>query len=234
MSGQLTFVYEKRCGTCGETKLLDEFPRNKNRRGGRDGRCSECNRAAVRAWHAENREYALEYKRTHRPPPEVERARSARWRAANRERVNELSRQWVADNPEKRREISQAYYERHIERLRERNRDKAARELAENPERVRARQRAWKARNPEKVRRGNFLRRAHHMDDESQEWLLEVLPGDPCAYCGAPADHVDHIDPIALGGTNHWSNLAAACGRCNLSKNATPLLLWMARQKGSA
>lgn len=45
--------------------------------------------------------------------------------------------------------------------------------------------------------------------------------GFQCAYCaGEPATHVDHVIPQSRGGEHHPLNLAAACPRCNLSKNA--------------
>jgi 5-methylcytosine-specific restriction endonuclease McrA len=39
-----------------------------------------------------------------------------------------------------------------------------------------------------------------------------------CAYCGQQADTVDHITPLAKGGTNDPDNLTAACNRCNATK----------------
>lgn len=47
------------------------------------------------------------------------------------------------------------------------------------------------------------------------------LIGQPCIYCGRPADTADHITPVAHGGTNEPSNLAPACRRCNLSKGTS-------------
>ena len=41
-----------------------------------------------------------------------------------------------------------------------------------------------------------------------------------CVYCGAPATHVDHSVPRALGGTDHPSNLASACEPCHKQKTA--------------
>lgn len=45
-----------------------------------------------------------------------------------------------------------------------------------------------------------------------------------CHICGgtpAPEDiHLDHIVPLARGGTHDPENLAVACARCNLSKGA--------------
>ncbi|MDP9346364.1 MAG: HNH endonuclease [Actinomycetota bacterium] len=42
--------------------------------------------------------------------------------------------------------------------------------------------------------------------------------GRPCAFCGRPAAHLDHITPISQGGTDAPSNLQALCAECNLSK----------------
>lgn len=43
-----------------------------------------------------------------------------------------------------------------------------------------------------------------------------------CYYCGFPAPivrlEVDHVVPRALGGTDHGSNLIAACSACNSGK----------------
>lgn len=48
-----------------------------------------------------------------------------------------------------------------------------------------------------------------------------------CQYCGAHPPqailHVDHINPVALGGGNDPDNLVTACAGCNLGKSAKPL-----------
>lgn len=47
----------------------------------------------------------------------------------------------------------------------------------------------------------------------------EVLSSGPCAYCGGPAEVVDHIIPVSRGGTKFRHNLAPACRRCNTDKS---------------
>ena len=48
-----------------------------------------------------------------------------------------------------------------------------------------------------------------------------ILRSHPfCAYCGAPAGTVDHVVPLARGGTNSLDNLVACCAECNASKGA--------------
>ncbi len=39
-----------------------------------------------------------------------------------------------------------------------------------------------------------------------------------CAYCGGGADTVDHVRPRSRGGAHEWTNVVAACVRCNHRK----------------
>ncbi|WP_125776522.1 HNH endonuclease [Antribacter gilvus] len=39
-----------------------------------------------------------------------------------------------------------------------------------------------------------------------------------CAYCGGPAETVDHVLPRSRGGPSTWLNLVAACYPCNSFK----------------
>jgi 5-methylcytosine-specific restriction endonuclease McrA len=43
--------------------------------------------------------------------------------------------------------------------------------------------------------------------------------GHRCAYCGGPADTVDHVLPRSRGGRHEWTNVVAACSRCNNRKS---------------
>ncbi len=49
---------------------------------------------------------------------------------------------------------------------------------------------------------------------------LRILSRDgrECHWCGMDATTVDHIIPVAKGGTDDLENLVAACRRCNFSK----------------
>lgn len=63
----------------------------------------------------------------------------------------------------------------------------------------------------------------------SKKTRFEVFKRDGfvCQYCGShpPAVilHVDHINPVALGGGNELDNLVTACEPCNLGKSARSL-----------
>jgi hypothetical protein len=65
-------------------------------------------------------------------------------------------------------------------------------------------------------------------DDTSRASCREVLGLAPCVYCCAPVECVDHIEATAArGGDKHWTNVAAACRPCNVSKGAKSLLAFM-------
>jgi DNA-binding XRE family transcriptional regulator len=57
-----------------------------------------------------------------------------------------------------------------------------------------------------------------------------LLRCDPCAYCGAPMEEIDHIAPRARGGEDNESNLTASCARCNQSKGARSLLEFLLKR----
>jgi 5-methylcytosine-specific restriction endonuclease McrA len=55
---------------------------------------------------------------------------------------------------------------------------------------------------------------------------LKRVLGDKCRYCGDPLNgsgEVDHLTPVARGGTNNIGNLTLACRPCNLSKTSKTL-----------
>jgi hypothetical protein len=45
----------------------------------------------------------------------------------------------------------------------------------------------------------------------------------PCLYCGHPAEDVDYVVPLSLGGTNDLRNRVPACKICIGAKGALPV-----------
>jgi hypothetical protein len=62
----------------------------------------------------------------------------------------------------------------------------------------------------------------------SRRLRFEILrrDGHACRYCGAKAPDVeltiDHVKPVALGGTDVPENLVTACRACNAGKTSVP------------
>jgi 5-methylcytosine-specific restriction endonuclease McrA len=53
---------------------------------------------------------------------------------------------------------------------------------------------------------------------------LRAALAEPCAYCGAPSEHVEHCTPLSRGGENSAWNVVGACADCNLNKGRMTVL----------
>lgn len=51
-----------------------------------------------------------------------------------------------------------------------------------------------------------------------------------CAYCGEPADTLDHVRPRHKGGATVTTNLVPACRNCNRRKGSEEWREWFNRQ----
>ena len=77
---------------------------------------------------------------------------------------------------------------------------------------------------PSVIRLSQYKRVPHRSIILSRKNVLR-RDGHRCQYCGStsPPITVDHIMPRALGGSDSWENLVAACIRCNnLKGSRTP------------
>jgi excisionase family DNA binding protein len=71
-------------------------------------------------------------------------------------------------------------------------------------------------------------RRAERVsEDDPLAAYRAILYRDPCSYCGADAEHIDHIVSRHRGGADEWDNLTASCARCNLDKRTRSLLAFV-------
>jgi hypothetical protein len=87
----------------------------------------------------------------------------------------------------------------------------------------------WRRRNLAKVQAGEQRRKRMRRADRDAETFeyIHIVLRDPCVYCGDPAPEIDHIQPSAFGGSNHWTNLAPACKSCNSAKRVRSVLDFM-------
>lgn len=155
--------------------------------------------------------------------------------------INERAMERYSANPEAHHERSREWEKINIERARELCRIRLAKYRKEDPDRFREYSRARRESKPEEHRNNNRNRKArirgaggkHTVDDVEQ---ILKLQNYRCAECGTSVRkrenrHIDHIMPIALGGSNWPSNLQVLCPPCNLHKAAKDPIEF-ARKKG--
>lgn len=156
------------------------------------------------------------------------RACDARYKRENAARIAEYDARYKRENAAHIAERDAQYRRDNAERVA----DRTAQWRRANAERESARKAQWRRDNPDKVAAGNARRRAmknnaHHVPYSRTE-IFERW-GNLCCYCPAPAEHLDHVQPLSRGGADADWNLVPACAPCNLSKHAKTLAEWAAR-----
>jgi 5-methylcytosine-specific restriction endonuclease McrA len=131
------------------------------------------------------------------------------YRFENRDKAAETSLIWRTKNRDKHRIKSSIYGK-------------------ENRENRRAYEDNWRKENPEKVKSKSANRRSRKRNAEGHHTFAEIADiytsqNGLCVYCNADLNtgyHVDHIMPLALGGSNWPDNLQCLCPTCNVKKGA--------------
>lgn len=157
--------------------------------------------SATRKWYSENKERASEYNRMHY--------------LRNKDRYAEWRRNWISENPERKRIREQQWRK-------------------ENRSILLGKTKEWKRRNHDKVIAYNRNRRSlekgasgkHSAKDIESIYILQR---GKCAHCCKRVGlkfHVDHIVPLAKGGSNWPHNLQILCPPCNLGKQSKDPIDW--------
>lgn len=136
------------------------------------------------------------------------REKSRQYYLKNKDKVLQANKAWRLANSEKMNE-----YKSH---WREKNRDKDRKSKSK-----------WRKRNLDKVAEFQGRRRAR----ELQSFVEPIIPkvvwerdNGECKICNLPIEgkfHLDHIKPLALGGTHEYANVQLAHPHCNYSKGAS-------------
>lgn len=232
----------KTCTKCGgPPKPITEFHKNANRRDGLQPICKECNKSAAAKYRAANPEKAkasnAKYYATNQ---EKRKADSVKWQAANRDKVNASAAKRYAANPDKKNAATAKWAAANPEKVkaayakwRAANTDKrkalAIKWYAANLEKAKARAVAWNAAHPEIMRIHCHNRRARQranggvLSKGLAGKLFKLQRGKCACGCGQPLGtdyHLDHIMPVALGGTNTDDNIQLLTATCNMQKSA--------------
>lgn len=206
----------KVCTKCGEEKPLEEFHVDRRGKDGRQAQCKPCKLAAGRTSYRKHREKKLAYQRQYRAEnPEKRAATLGDWERRNPENYKERKRRYRKRHPEKIKAENAAYYRANRERI-----------LAQKTKyREQNREAIYARRDREKHAEGVRRRRARKLDayvaPVSDSAIIQRDRGR-CGICGKPIMgdlEIDHIVPLAKGGTHEPDNVQLAHRRCNRKKH---------------
>lgn len=196
----------KTCTKCREQKSLDLYSKNKSTSDGLQQQCKACNAAHYKL----NAEKVLaRIAATYAADSTKTKERAAKWYSDNTERARAAQAKWAAANRDVKAKSNDAWAKKNPEKLKEMRR----KSYLKNPERQNSGTRAYRAR-----KRG--AEGSHTVGDILQ---LMQIQKSRCAACATDISqkyHVDHVMPLALGGSNDKSNLQLLCQSCNTSKGA--------------
>lgn len=183
-------------------------------------------RAAQKKYKEANRELLRQRGRTqYAKNPEKSKAATLRWHAQNKERLAAYNKEWSTRNKDKIGQRQRRYRAENKNGFKE----KETARRHKNIDKLRITRREQYKANPHQRLSHNRNRIAkkkaggrHSAEDISNRRKWQK---GKCAYCKVKLGakhHVDHIKPLALGGTNEPSNLQILCIPCNLKKQAKP------------
>tara|TARA_R110001606_G_scaffold297277_1_gene445029 strand:- start:3699 stop:4424 length:726 start_codon:yes stop_codon:yes gene_type:complete len=214
----------KKCTGCLAFKGVHEFHLNRRNADGFHWKCKPCKSAVDRAGSIKYREQRAAKSKVYRENnKEKIAARDLLHRQANRERLNEYAKEYAKTRTAQKSAYDRAYRERNREKLSEYKRD--------NYERFREYNRAylkqWAVDNADRMRSYGRTRRERERAAQTVAFTPGQLDarmayfGNKCWICKvADFEHVDHVKPLAKGGSHMLSNLRPACARCNCSKKS--------------
>jgi 5-methylcytosine-specific restriction endonuclease McrA len=196
-----------------------------------NGNCVVCGKNRYDAWRTANPEKAkASYTNYRAANPDKNKMRCAAYYAANCETLKQNAVKRRLADPDKAREVWAKYRQANLEKRRADNRaNNRARYADPEWRRMDAeRLRAWALAYPEKRNTIRRTRRAREMKAEGRHTADDILAiykaqKGKCACCSVNVGecyHVDHIQPLARGGSNFKQNLQILCPTCNQQKNA--------------
>ena len=173
----------------------------------------------------------------------------AKWREANRDRLKEKHAKWREENKKHVTAARKENYEDNKEHYAQLHKKwKAANPekvqgykdkwLANNPEKRKEAEKKWRLAHPENGKMKEGRRRARiretKVEDFTEQHVLDLY-GISCHICNLEIDmdaprrtnqegwenglHLDHLIPLAKGGTHTIDNLRPAHGLCNTRKS---------------
>lgn len=234
------------CKVCARQKAVEMRQRNPERIKAQKQREYQANKERYQAYHQryyeQNKQAVQECHRQYYARTKEEASEQARLRyAKHRDELLPRFRTYHQQNRDRVHAQWRIYYQEHKEQLNHKTEEARQRRIAADPDYENARRRqyyqrikdkhlahtrSWRIRNKHKIRLYDITRRAREYAAEgsftTEQWeALCHWFGDMCLACGAVGNlTIDHVIPLACGGSHYISNLQPLCAACNSSKNA--------------
>jgi len=157
------------------------------------------------------------------PCKECRRSETGRYRLTHVNELREKSRLYYHQNKDREREKRRKHAKDH----RPEHRFRHSLWRKRNREKLREINRQWRKDNPEQCRAACRRRRARKYGTGGRHTKADIelqysSQRGKCWHCGKKLGHsyhVDHLTPIAKGGSDNPRNLVISCPQCNQSKN---------------
>lgn len=187
----------KRCSKCHQDKERVEFHKYSRSKDGLAAHCRACAAIKSRKYYERNKEAVnarslRRYYSDHETNKVKRRTRMKAWRVANHDLARAKDRANYVRNGDQIRKRSREYIRSHPETVKANSHKRRARRLSAP---------------------GSFTK---------EEWLnLCESYGWKCLCCGIQTKRlsVDHVVPLARGGSNYLSNIQCLCRPCNSKKH---------------
>lgn len=164
-----------------------------------------------------SREYLLKHR-------DQIRDQRSKFRSKEKDKLKIQKAAWYLKNAEKIKQYGALRYAEKRHEIDLKNKEWAE----QNPKKILEHKKKWEAANPERRRitTHNYRSRKRSIGGRispGRAKMLLVLQKGKCACCGKPLGenyHLDHIMPLALGGSNTDDNIQLLRQTCNLQKQA--------------
>jgi len=216
----------KHCPKCDQDKPLDAFAKSKRRLDGLTVYCKACRNKAQRdKYHSdpELRKHKAEAQRELYTDPVKHEEQLARQRAWYQEQYadpeyveSERARGRAYSATARGKEVSLA----HNRKRRAEHREEVNRWQREHKRERYANDPAYRQQRADYERKRHAMKRSNGGSYDLGDWqqLVSMAEGK-CLCCGEERKlELDHIRPIAKGGTSYLTNLQPLCRSCNASK----------------